>query len=342
MFGSFIEIALALGVLISFAVGSIPHFRYYNSSLVAAAIVAIFEALMVTLYETPRWLVSKGRITEAYRSLRWLRGPAVDIESELKSNQSTKTAAATNVFASLKDFTKRSVAVPLTLVILVMFLQQAGGINALGSFSASMFEQAGVKNPRAAATYAVGGAELVATLVAVYLIDLLGRKILLVVSGVGMVVGSLLLGVDFYLTRPSLCTGSNSNNTLFAASEILKGSSSTPCNTHYSPLAIVSIVIFGAAFSVGWGPIPWILVSELSPLRVRGVMSGIATLVNWGTAAAVVGSYASYSNAVGVWFAWWSFTLLNIAAVVFTVFFLRETKGKSLEDIENYYQNNKL
>lgn len=210
------------------------------------------------------------------------------------------------------------------------------------SFSASMFEQAGVKNPRMTAAYAVGGAELVATLGAVYLIDILGRKVLLVASGLGMVVGALLLGVDFYLTRPSLCTGSGTNTTLFTDSELLQEYNSTSCNTQYSPLAIVSIIIFGTAFSVGWGPIPWILVSELSPLRLRGLMSGIATLVNWGTAAAVVGSYASCSNTVGPWFVWWSFTLCNITAVIFTVFFLKETKGKSLEDIEKYYQNNTM
>ena len=194
-------------------------------------------------------------------------------------------------------------------------------------------------NPRATATYAAGGVYLLTTLGIIFIIDLVGHKILLILSGIGVVIGTMLLGVNFYVTRPSLCASSSSNAST-TASKILQDSA--PCNTEYGPLAIVAIMTFGAAFSVGWGPIPWILLSELTPLRVRGVASGIATVVNWGTAAIVVGFYLSYANTVRVWFAWWSFMILNVAAVIFTIFFLREIKGKSLEQIENYYKTNRL
>ena len=110
----------------------------------------------------------------------------------------------------------------------------------------------------------------------------------------------------------------------------------------YAPLAIVSITTFNLAFSTGWGTIPWILVAELTPLQVRGITTGVATVVNWGTSSIVVGFYMQYAAAVHVWFAWWSFMVLNIAAVVFTIVFLPETKGKTLEDIERYYQEHRF
>ena len=334
---SFFQIGLAAGIVVNYAISSIPNFPYYNNSLVAAGIAAGFEVVMVTMYETPRWLVAKGRISEAYRSLRWLRGPLVDIEPEIQATTETQ-ATTEGILASLREFRKRSVAVPLVLVMIVMFFQQAGGLNAIASYAASLFKEAGVANPRPTATYAVGGVELVTTLVSVFVIDLVGRKILLILSGVGMVVGSLLLGVHFYITRPSLCPSDSSNASLSLLE--LQDSETTACNAQYAPLAIVSIMTFGVGFSLGWGPIPWILMTELTPLRVRGTASGIAILVNWGSAAVIVGFYNSYADAVTTWFAWWSFSIVNICAVVFVVFFIRETKGKSLEDIENYYERN--
>lgn len=339
VFGSFVQVGVGAGMLLNYAIGSIPNFPYYYNSLVAAGIAAAFEVSMVMLYDTPRWLVSQNRTINANRSLRWLRGPSIDIEPELQEAMKTQNSSS-NVLEVLSEFRKRSVAVPLVLVILVMFFQQAGGLNAIGSFAASLFQQAGVKNPRVTAAYAVGGVELVTTLVIVFIIDLVGRKVLLLLSGVGMAVGTLLLGVHFYITRPSLCDTHSPNSTL--SLKELEDSDTTLCNTQYGPLAIVSIMTFGVGFSIGWGPIPWILTSELTPLRVRGAASGIAILVNWGVAAIVVGFYTSYAKAVTTWFAWWSFTVVNIGAVVFTAVFLRETKGKSLEEIENHYQKHVL
>ena len=334
IFGFFVQLGLATGVLLNYAIGSIPGFPYYNNALVAAGITAGFEVFMVTLYESPRWLVAQGHIEKAYHSLRWLRGPCADIDAELQSSIVPQTAAR----SVMNEFSKRSVVVPVILVVLVMFFKQIGGVNAISSFAVTIFTQAGVNNPRATATYAYGGVTLVTTLAAVFFIDLIGRKILLIISSIGMVAGALLLGVDFYLTRPSLCSSNSTDSSLFLS----QSSDTAVCNGQYGPLAIASVIIFGASFSIGWGPIPWILVSELTPLHVRGVASGVATFVNWGNAALVVGVYTSYAEAVTVWFAWWTFAFFNTAAVVFTVFFLRETKGNSLEDIENYYQRHVL
>ena len=339
-FGSFVQIGLVAEILVNYVIGSIPHFPYYRNSLVAAGIAAGFEVFMVMLYETPRWLVSWGRTTDARHSLRWLRGPSVDIEQEFQAAMAVQHVS-TSLRETVREFRKRSVAVPLVLMIFVMFFQQAGGLNALASFAASLFQQAGVANPRITTAYAVGGVELATSLVVVFVIDLVGRKFLLILSGVGMTIGTLLLGVHFYLTRPSLCTSEHSFNSTLS-SELSEDFGANVCNAQYGPLAIVSIMTFGVGFSIGWGPVPWILVSELTPLRVRGAASGIATLVNWGTAAVVVGFYSSYAEAVTTWFAWWSFTAINIAAVVFAALFLRETKGKSLEEIESHYQRNVL
>ena len=84
------QIGLAAGILVNYAIGSIPNFPYFYNSLVAAGIAAMFEILMVWLYETPRWLVSQGRVSEARVILQWLRGPGVQNEDEIRSNESTE------------------------------------------------------------------------------------------------------------------------------------------------------------------------------------------------------------------------------------------------------------
>ena len=339
IFGTFIPIGISAGMLLNYSIGSIPGFPYFYNSLVAAGIVAVFEVMMVWLKETPRWLVLKSHYQEAYHTLIWLRGPSVNTEDEIRSIESSDSSS---IWSAWKEFAKRSVAVPVMIVIVVLFFQQIGGLNAITSYAASLFEEAGVANPRVTATYAIGGVGLFTSFTFILVIDLIGRKVLLIISGVGMTVSTTLLGVHFYITRPSLCASEN-NSTLTHLAEILQDSTTdAPCNTQYGPLAVVSIITFFLAFAVGWGPVPFILLSELIPLQVRGLASGIAILVNWGTSAIVVGFYLEYADVVQVWFAWWSFAILNAAGVLFVIVFIRETKGKTLEDIEKYYREHKF
>ena len=76
----------------------------------------------------------------------------------------------------------------------------------------------------------------------------------------------------------------------------------------------------------GWGPVVFVLVGEMVPLQVRGIGSGIATLVNWTTASMVVGFCLYYTEKVGAHFAWWALTCFNLAAVIFVLLFVHETK----------------
>ena len=293
---------------------------------------------MVWLKETPRWLVLKNHHQEAYHALTWLRGPNADIEDEIQSIEPSMSSEK-----SWKEFSKRSVAVPVLIVLVVLFFQEAGGISPLSSYAAGVFQDAGVANPRDTAAYAVGGVELVATILSIFIIDRIGRKILLIISGLGMIVGSALLGVHFFITRPSLCSsGANSTVTDLATEMLQDSTTDVPCNTQYGPLAVVSIILYMAAFSIGWAPVPVVLLAELIPLRVRGLASGTATFVSLGTGAVFVFFYAEYVGAVQLWFAWWTFTAVNIVGVVFVIIFIRETRGKELEDIEKYYEEHKF
>ena len=319
-----------------YSLSAIPGLQYYNVALVAVGIVAVFELCMVRLNDTPRWLFTNGYKSEAESVLQWLRGPKIGIAQELCDMEETisgKTLTTRQVF---KEFAKRSILIPLVLLLIVMFLQQISGLNAISSYASLLFGEAGVSNPRLISVFSIGFTGFVATLIAVYIVDLAGRKILLIISGIGMFAGTTMLGAHFFLTRPSLCA--HHNSTEYFLTVLQDSTSSSSCNTHFAPLAITSIILYNIAFAFGWGPVPWILMSELLPTQVRGVASGISTFVNWGTAAIVVGFYFNYAKVVKPWGAWWSFSLLNFLGVLFVIFFLPETKGKSLEEIQLHFE----
>ena len=238
--------------------------------------------------------------------------------------------------ASLRDTLRlcceKTVFFPFLLVVfLYMFQHLCGGGSTATAYAGLFFKAAGIADPDVTATYAWGAASFVGVIFAAFLVEVAGRKLLLAVSAAGMFLSTGLFGVHFYITRPSLCANSSTN-----LSTLMEDSVS--CNPHLSPLAIVSFIVFGLAFSIGVGPVPWILLSEYLPLRVRGVAGGIAVAANKGTAAVITGSFLSFSQHVGAWFAWWTLSLFNLFGFVVIVLFVVETKGKKLEDIQQLFK----
>ena len=135
----------------------------------------------------------------------------------------------------------------------------------MASFASTIFSEAGVSDPRLTSIYAIGCATLIGNFASFFLVDIVGRTSLLIISGTGMFLGSTMLGTHFFVTRPSLCNDFNAT---------VIETMAEPWNAHVGPLAVVSLILYRLSFSIGFGPMPWILVSEFLPLSVRGVASG--------------------------------------------------------------------
>ena len=331
VFGTVSQTLFTSGIVFQYVIGSISGFRYYYISLVAVGIVAVFEVLMFWLPETPRWLLSRGYGEQAEHILLWLRGKKIEIKKELdeiKRNVRSKKSGKKNHV--LREFSKRTVLIPFIYVMIVFFFHQAGGISAIAAYAATTLSNAGISRPRVTAIYAVGISSLAGNFATFFLVDLIGRTTLLIASGTGMFLGSSMLGTHFFITRSSLCVD---NSTLTDSMEAM----TEPCNTQFGPLAIVSLVLYRFSFAIGLGPIPWILVAEFLPLSVRGFASGFIMTITWGTSSAVIGGFLDYAELVQPWFALWTLALLNLAAALFVVIFLPETKGKSLEELETKF-----
>jgi len=112
-----------------------------------------------------------------------------------------------------------------------------------------------------------------------------------------------------------------------------------PQSSNFFVLAVFSVVLFIIAFSIGWSTIPWVMMSELSPLRVRGLLSGIATFVNWTTASILTGFFPEYQGVVKNYGSWWTLMGITLLSIPFVLVLVPETKGKSLELIEKQMKN---
>ena len=331
IYGTLVQIMITSGIILNYGVSSADNFPYFYTSLVAVGVVALFEVLMFWLSETPRWLLSRGYEETAENVLKWLRGKETDIKQEMDKIKVALLSRRKNV---CKVFWNKKVLVPFVYVLLAFIFQQAGGINAVTSYTTPLFIEAGVSNPHTTAVFAVGCSGLISTFITFSIVDFIGRKILLVLSGIGMFLGTVLLGTHFLISRPSLCDFLSLNST---AVDFEVGSGfviGEPCNAQFGPMAITGLTVYRIAFSIGWGPIPWLLLSELLPLSVRGISGGLIVASKWSAAAVITGVYLTYAELARPWFAMWTLGLIILAGTVFVVIFIPETKGKNLEDLE--------
>ena len=280
---------------------------------------------MFWLPETPRWLLSRGYVEDAEQILLWLRGTKVDIKDEMEDIKRTVLMNMKSRNNIIRKFSQRSVMIPFLYMLGIFVFQQASGIDATAAHAGRIISDVGISNPRATSVYGIGVATLMGNIAAFFLVDILGRISLLILSGTGMVLGYTALGLHFYITQASLCSYTFSNSTYTPADT----AALEHCNAHFAPIAITSVILYRFSFAIGLGPVPWILMSELLPLSVRGFASGLVMFGTYSTSVAVVGLFLEYVQLVQYWFAMWTFGLLNLAMVIFVIMFLPETKGKS-------------
>ncbi|XP_012278618.1 facilitated trehalose transporter Tret1 [Orussus abietinus] len=301
-----------IGILLVFSTGMVMNWS--NLALLGACIPIPFLVLMFLIPETPRWYISKGKTNRARKALQWLRSKGSDVTEELTEIENAHIASerivSENSFMSL--FQGKNMK-PLCISLGLMFFQQTSGINAVIFYTVTIFKDAGSTIDGYVGTILVGVMNFVATFIATALIDRLGRKILLYASSVAMIITLTTLGIFFYLK------------------------SSGHDVTHIGWLPLACLIVYALGFSLGMGPIPWLMMGEILPAKIRGSAASVATGFNWSCTFIVTKTFSDLNILLGSHGAFWIFALMVTLGLVFTVVFVPETSGRSLEEIEKKF-----
>ncbi|KAM7087578.1 solute carrier family 2, facilitated glucose transporter member 8 isoform 1-T1 [Ciconia maguari] len=334
MLGSCVQLMVVTGILGAYIAGITLKWRWL-------AVLCSFPSCIMLLFmsfmpETPRFLLNRNKRSEAIASLRFLRGPHADHEWECRQIEASVQEEGLN----LSEFKNPSIYRPLLIGVALMFFQQVTGINAVMFYAETIFEDANFKDSRMASVV-VGSIQVCFTAVAALIIDKTGRKVLLYISGktcywilfrIIMALSTALFGLYFKMVLP------NRNNSSNPEVWFTLNSASPGAESSISWLAVVSLGLFVAGFALGWGPIPWLLISEIFPLKARGVSSGACVLTNWVMAFLVTKEFNDFIGFLTSYGTFWLFSAFCCLNVTFTAFYVPETKGQTLEQIETYFR----
>lgn len=313
VFGAFNQIGIVTGILMSYVIGYVVDWRW--SAIAGVGPPACLVIFMFFMPETARWLLAHNKEERAERTLTWLRGPNVKIEGEIKE---IKESFDHQEKMSFREFLNPSILRPFCISMALHFFQQTTGINAVMFYCATIFQTAGFQNESTMVSILIGLIQFLASAVSLLMIDRGGRRFLLIVGGTGMFVSCFAMGAYFFMT--------------------INDAASYP-GIEISWLAVTSIAVYIVGFVMAWGPCTWLIMSEIFPVRARGRASGICTLFNWFCSFVITKTFSGLLKAFTAAGTFWFFGSLAFLAVLFVFFFVPETKGKSLEEIQQYFES---
>lgn len=306
--------AITAGILFSYIINSVFAHAVYNWRwMLFAGVVPSLVLLigMSFMQDTPRWLVSKNRDEEAKKVFNKIE-PEIDANTEIEEIKQTLNKSSKN-----EKFTfKKWMIMPFVVGIGIMFAQICTGINTIIYYAPTIFKSAGFDSNITAiyATAGIGIINFLMTIVAIYFTDRLGRKPLLYFGLTGVMLSLFALGFSFEFA-----------NTL---------------GEYQKWVAVGSLVAYIICFAMSLGPVGWILVSEVFPLKIRGISMSICTVSNFAFNFFVVASFPVLLHRIGGAWTFWIFGFVSILCIIFVYFFVPETKGISLEKIEENWINN--
>lgn len=300
------QVAITVGIVLSYGIDYIfaPSESWRWMFALAVVPAAAFGTGLFFIPNSPRWLAARGHIDQARAVLKKIRvSELVEEElSQIRLSAGQKKGRWSELGGKLL---RPAMIVGVGLAV----AQQVTGINTVIYYAPTIFKFAGLSSSSVAilASVGVGLVNVVFTVIAMQLIDRVGRRPLLLVSLAGMAISLSVLGLAFSLPALSGSLGW---------------------------IAIVSLMAYVGSFAVGLGPVFWLVLSEIYPLRIRGKAMSVATAANWSANLIVALTFLTLTQHVGKSYTFWIYGVVSIGTWLFAFFLVPETKGRSLEDIE--------
>ena len=306
-FVAFFQFNIVLGIVLAYFsnywIHGIAHDWQWMLGVEAIPAI-VFALLLYTVPESPRWLVKQNKETEARRIIKEVSN--ADIEQEVHEIRESLVATGN---CGEKLF-QRKYRKPILYAFLIATFNQLSGINAILYYAPRIFEMSGVFTDSAMMqSIVIGLTNLTFTMIGMILIDQVGRKKLLYIGSIGMAVGAFAV---------AMCD-----------SMAIKG-----------VLPVLSIIVYAAFFMMSWGPICWVLISEIFPNTIRGKAVAIAVAFQWIFNYIVSSTFPALYD-FSPMFAYSLYGIICVAAAIFVWRWVPETKGKTLEDMSKLWKKNK-
>nr|ABA95042.1 Sugar transporter family protein, expressed [Oryza sativa Japonica Group] len=282
------QLLVCTGLSVTYIVGTMVTWRMLVIAGLVPSIILIVGLSFIP--ESPRWLAKVGRQKEFEIALQRLRGKDADVSIEAAEIKEFIETIENLPKAGVQDLFNRAYIRPVIVGVGLMVFQQFVGINGILFYASETFVSAGFASGDLG-TILMGCIQAPITAVGALLMDRSGRRPLLLISTSGLLIGSLMSAVSFYLK------------------------------------------VYIASYSIGMGAVPWVIMSEIFPINIKGIGGSFVTLVNWSGSWAVsfaFNFFMSWSSS-GTFFL---FALVCAVAILFIVKIVPETKGKTLEEIQ--------
>jgi sugar porter (SP) family MFS transporter len=302
------QLAIVSGILLAYVASyylaglGLASWRWMFAAAAVPSLLFMLTLLLVP--ESPRWLLGRGRDAEALGTLTRLNGPAAaatevaEIQAALADEQGEA--------ASLRQLRLRR---PLRIAVVLAVLQQITGINTILYYGSIIFTEHSGQSASSAigANALIGGINFAGTVVALFIIDRVGRKPLLLFAsgGMALALGALVAGLQLHAPGPWL---------------------------------LGLIMLYVACFAVGLGPGVWVVITEIFPNAVRGRAASLATVALWVACTLISFTFLSLVKAAGLAGAFGLYAVLSALTFVFVWRAVPETKGRTLEEIEQGWQ----
>ncbi|WP_369680948.1 sugar porter family MFS transporter [Acidithiobacillus thiooxidans] len=302
----YITVGIFVSYLVDYMLSGTPDGWRWMLGLGSVPGLILLGGMMV-LPESPRWLAGRNFIEKATAGLRFLRGRQ-DVSEELGDLhrdivEDSRRAAPWSLLLT------RKVRKPLIIGVGLAVFQQITGINVVIYFAPTIFRDAGLSSASGSilATVGIGAVNVIMTGVAMRLLDTAGRRKMLLLGLYGMLISLVFIGTGFLIQL-------------------------------HGPLTYIivgMVAIFVAFFAIGLGPIFWLMISEIFPLAIRGRAMSIATVANWVSNMVISGIFLDLLLIIGRGPTFMFYAAMTVLAILFTLWIVPETKGKTLEQIED-------
>ncbi len=309
---SYFQLSVTVGILVAYLVGlAFSGIDGWRWMLGFGALPALALGIgMLQMPQSPRWLVMVGQDYAARKVLEKIRRD--DEEAITRELEEIKGSIESQP-GGWKDLLEPAVRAALLVGVGLAVLQQVTGINTVIYYAPTIIQFTGINGNSAAivASLGVGVVNILATLVALRLIDRAGRRPLLMVGVTGMAVALTVLGASFL---------GNAGTTLISA------------------IAIISLMAYVGAFAISLGPVFWLMNSEIYPLKVRSKAAGVGTMANWTSNFVISLTFLPLINLLGRTGAFWAYAVVGVFTLWFCWKLVPETKDRDLEQIEAIFR----